>query len=158
MSNEKYKYYYLYLYLSEYLKSLNVYDDLIYKIETLSNILNSRYSSTGKKIIINGLGIRLNNMGNEVRISKLSSGERNDFIMFFDLVFRTENHSLILIDEPEISLHVSWQETYMDDVLEALKGKECQLIIFTHSPDLVSYHNDAVINLGSDCLKINNPR
>lgn len=97
-------------------------------------------------------------MGNQVKYEALSSGERNDFIMFFDLVFRTENHSLILIDEPEISLHVSWQETYIDDVLKALKGKDCQIIISTHSPDLVSCHNDAVINLGSDCLKINNPR
>lgn len=148
------RYSYLYVYLKNYLECFRIYDELIDKIETFEMIINKRYKDTRKSIILRPYGIKIAHMGSPVGLDKLSSGELNDFTMFFDLVFRTEKNSLIIIDEPEISLHVSWQETFIDDVLKCISGKECQIIISTHSPDLISFHNDAIINLASDCLKI----
>ena len=50
-----------------------------------------------------------------------------------------ENGSLILIDEPEISLHPAWQEQYMPLLNEAVAGYiSCQFIVATHSPQIVA--------------------
>lgn len=43
---------------------------------------------------------------NEIPIEHLSSGEKNDFVLFYELIFKCDSKSLILVDEPEISLHV----------------------------------------------------
>ena len=40
----------------------------------------------------------------------LSSGELHLFIIFYEIIFNTYKNSLILIDEPELSFHISWQQ------------------------------------------------
>ena len=67
--------------------------------------------------------------------------------MFFDMIFRTGEGSIILIDEPEISLHINWQEKYIDNIEKALADKKCQVIISTHSPDIISSHDDYIVEL-----------
>lgn len=47
------------------------------------------------------------------------------------------NNSVILIDEPEISLHPQWQKKIID-VYESI-GKNNQFIIATHSPHIIGY-------------------
>ena len=76
-----------------------------------------------------------------------TAGEKNDFIMFFDLIFRAKNDSIILIDEPEISLHINWQEKFIDNLLLALSGKKCQIIISTHSPDIIFNHDECICSI-----------
>lgn len=68
-----------------------------------------------------------------------SSGEANILSNLLSLVPLIEDNSLILIDEPEISLHPLWQAKYIDllnKVLENFSG--CHIIIATHSPFLAS--------------------
>lgn len=68
-----------------------------------------------------------------------SSGEANILSNLLSLVLLIEDNSLILIDEPEISLHPLWQARYidlLDKVLENFSG--CHIIIATHSPFLAS--------------------
>ena len=67
--------------------------------------------------------------------------------MFFDLVFRTRQGTIVLIDEPEISLHINWQERFIDNVARALSNKKCQIIISTHSPDIISTHDDLLAEI-----------
>ena len=47
-------------------------------------------------------------------------------------------HTLILLDEPELSLHPNWQMTLIDNLDRALKNKVCHFLIATHSHMLVS--------------------
>lgn len=49
-----------------------------------------------------------------------------------------DSHTLILIDEPELSLHPNWQMTIIDNLDRALKNQVCHLLIATHSHMLVS--------------------
>ena len=49
-----------------------------------------------------------------------------------------DDHTLVLLDEPELSLHPNWQMTLIDNLDRALKNQKCQLVIATHSHMLVS--------------------
>ena len=69
---------------------------------------------------------------------KLSSGEQNEIIMLYHLIYEVPDQGLLLIDEPENSLHVAWQKTIVDDMKEIADIKRLQIIIATHSPSIVS--------------------
>lgn len=76
-----------------------------------------------------------NSLGKEFDITGLSSGEKQLFLRALSLKFLEVNNSVILIDEPEISLHPQWQRKIID-VYRSI-GKNNQLIIATHSPHIV---------------------
>jgi predicted ATP-binding protein involved in virulence len=76
-----------------------------------------------------------NSLGKEFDITGLSSGEKQLFLRALSLKFLEVNNSVILIDEPEISLHPQWQRKIID-VYERI-GKNNQLIIATHSPHII---------------------
>ncbi len=70
-------------------------------------------------------------------INNLSSGEQEIVRVTFNLISKNITHSVILIDEPELHLH----PTLASNLIETLKdlgGKTNQLILFTHSADLIS--------------------
>ena len=77
--------------------------------------------------------------------SSLSSGEKQLLIQFMEVILQ-EGRSLIFIaDEPELSLHVTWQEK----LLKALRdlNENAQLIVATHSPDIVADFSKNVIDM-----------
>ena len=55
------------------------------------------------------IGVAMNN-GTTLQLQKLSSGEKQILIMFYALLFHAPQGSIVIIDEPEISLHVCWQQ------------------------------------------------
>lgn len=73
--------------------------------------------------------------GKEFDISGLSSGEKQLFLRALSLKFLNVNNSIILIDEPEISLHPRWQRKIVN-VYENI-GENNQIIIATHSPHII---------------------
>ena len=81
----------------------------------------------------------------ELLLNYLSSGEKNDFIMFCELIFKAPRGSIVFIDEPEISLHISWQEEYIDRLLEICRMNDLQAVVATHSPNIVNDHLDLFV-------------
>ncbi|MFB2677600.1 AAA family ATPase [Shewanella xiamenensis] len=76
-------------------------------------------------------------------LSKRSSGEQCLFLLFLGIISSIEDHSLICIDEPEISLHPQWQEKFVDILQDSFSSyKGCHFIIATHSPLIVSDISD----------------
>ena len=53
-----------------------------------------------------------------VSLEALSSGEQHELVLWYDLLFRVDSNALVLIDEPELSLHVTWQKKFLPELLE----------------------------------------
>jgi|GEM_PF-1270265 len=71
-------------------------------------------------------------------IKELSSGEKQIIAMFGSLIFHnnSDTSDIYFVDEPEISLHLSWQDLYVDALLTACPNN--QFILATHSPNIIS--------------------
>lgn len=67
----------------------------------------------------------------------LSSGEQHKLVMYYQLIFKTTESMLVLIDEPELSFHVLWQTTFIDEMKQLVSQKNLQMIIATHSPQII---------------------
>jgi len=79
-----------------------------------------------------------------------SSGQINLLNIFLGIASCIENDSLILIDEPEISLHADWQMKFMPLLRDTFsKYKGCHYIVATHAPMIIS-------NMGASCSSILN--
>ena len=65
----------------------------------------------------------------------LSSGEQQILILFSYIAFNSQDGRVFIIDEPELSLHIKWQEDFLS-YLEKITPKSTQLILATHSPIL----------------------
>ena len=78
-------------------------------------------------------------------ITKLSSGEKQLFIILGEALLQKDSEWTYIADEPELSLHVDWQEGLVDN-LRALNPNS-QVIFATHSPDIISHYSDKVIEM-----------
>jgi len=82
---------------------------------------------------------------------QLSSGEKHIMIILFDFIFNIPKSCLILIDEPELSLHVSWQREFIRSIKEMIDSPEKEnvmVIIATHSPQIIHNRRDLIVQLG----------
>ena len=68
--------------------------------------------------------------------------------MFYRLIFNTSINGIVLIDEPEISLHIEWQEDYLDRLIDICQMNGLQAIVATHSPNIVNGHFDLFVDKG----------
>jgi ABC-type molybdenum transport system ATPase subunit/photorepair protein PhrA len=72
-------------------------------------------------------------------LASRSSGEQCLFLLFLGIISSIDDNSLILIDEPEISLHPSWQQKFVEILNKSLCAYSgCHFVIATHSPLIVS--------------------
>lgn len=113
------------------------------KEESLTNIyqqknqftqyINELFCESKKEINFDkNNSIIFNKKEKQITPYQLSSGEKQILILFLTVVLQENNPSIILMDEPEISLHLSWQLKLIE-MLQAL-NPNAQLIIATHSP------------------------
>lgn len=129
----------LQVYINDSNEKLLVYDDLAQKLELLINIINKRFLY--KKMSIDkkeGFIFKSTKTNKLIPLSGLSSGEQHELVLFYQLLFNTKPDSLLLIDEPEISLHVTWQNHFIEDLRDVIKLNNFSAIIATHSPDIIN--------------------
>ncbi|MQU09501.1 AAA family ATPase [Pseudomonas helleri] len=75
----------------------------------------------------------------ELSLKKASSGEQCLLVLMLGIAGHITDGSLILIDEPEISLHPRWQEEFMLLLTSSFaRYRGCQFIVATHSPQVIS--------------------
>ena len=105
------------------------------KFETLTNLY---FSENNKKLIIKKNGeIEIELPNTEFSsIYKLSSGEKQIIVMLAQLIFG-KKRPIFIIDEPELSLHLGWQEIFVQTIIEASEGT--QFILATHSPSIIGH-------------------
>ncbi|WP_422543455.1 AAA family ATPase [Methanosarcina sp.] len=136
------------LYIDDNKKKLEVFSDLKIKMQNFSNIIEKLFKN--KEIIFSqnkGLTFLDTDTRIELDPDQLSSGEQHLVVLFFDLLFRSKEGALILIDEPEISLHVSWQRKFIEILSEITKIVNMDIIVSTHSPSIVHDRMDLTVQL-----------
>ena len=85
----------------------------------------------------------------------LSSGEKQILILLTEALLRVNKPVVYIADEPELSLHIKWQVKLLESLMsldKSLKtpGEQMQIIVATHSPDIVGDFRDKVIDLGRE--------
>lgn len=115
--------------------------DKYYKpINDFLNTVNDFYTDSNKRLEIDAVGqlIVKRPDGNECTIEGLSSGERQLLVIFAHAFFNRHggNRNVFIIDEPELSLHLGWQEKFSETIFSV--SPESQFILATHSPEIVA--------------------
>lgn len=138
------------IYFDDFSQKYKVFQSLISKLDLFTKIINNRLTFKHIRITSdNGFEVVDNDNPKKVlQLNQLSSGEKQEIVLFYNLIFETKEKLLLLIDEPEISLHITWQKKFLDDLLEVSKQTDVQVIVATHSPQVVSNHLDIQIDLG----------
>ena len=138
----------LLVYLKDSEEKISVFDELLNKLELFTNILNERrFTFKSIKIDRKKGFLFLTNKGKELKLADLSSGEQHEVVLLYELIFKTNPNTLVLIDEPEISLHVTWQKDFLSDLLKILELQKMQVIVATHSPQIINDRWDLIFNL-----------
>lgn len=138
--------------LSSYIKSLDEkfgkFGKLPEKLKLFEKLINSKKFANKNIIFSPQHGFLIVSKNNEFLDERLlSSGEQNEIILLYKLIFEIADNTTLLIDEPENSLHVAWQYDFIDDIKEIAKIKDLQLIISTHSITIVSKGEDNTLDL-----------
>ncbi len=128
--------------LSKLRKLLKQKDDIIANINQNQNrfleLINKLFDETNKKIDFDKENSIIFRKSNNKTISayQLSSGEKQILIILLSILLQENKPFIVLMDEPEISLHLSWQLDLIDMI--QLLNHNCQLIIATHAPGIIS--------------------
>ena len=127
------------VYLEDAEKKFNVFGDLIEKIEKFRKNINDRFSFSGKKIdITKDEGFVIKDYdGSVLALENLSLGEQQLLAMFYELFFKIEPNSLVLIDLPEFAFHIGWQNEFVKDLYGPVMLKNIDVLITTHSPSII---------------------
>ncbi|GAC1032597.1 AAA family ATPase [Pseudomonas sp. No.21] len=141
------------LYVQDTYSKLAAYDDIYKKIQLFSSILNGKRLSFKKIKIDAEKGFHFETDENRpLKLTQLSSGEQHQVVLLYELIFKTEKNVLVLIDEPEISLHVAWQKEFLKDLQEIIKIQNMPVVIATHSPQIIGGNWDLTVDLEDGVL------
>lgn len=135
------------IYVGDVQQKLNVFDDIAQRIGILMDIINTRFRY--KSLAIDReTGFRvLTDKKEHIRLEDLSSGEQHELVVLYELLFRAPQNGLVLVDEPEISLHVAWQSRFLSDLIEILKLTHSYALVATHSPVIIGARPDLAVEL-----------
>ena len=143
------------VYAEQTLEKFAVLGDLKEKLKTFSAFLNTHYRD--KLVFVRpGAGFSIASTRETdddwevvaiLRPSGLSSGEQQMLVLAYEVIFRTAPGTLILIDEPELSLHVLWQSTLVDDLAAMGSFGDLSFILATHSPTLIADREELRVSL-----------
>jgi predicted ATP-binding protein involved in virulence len=136
------------LYVQDNNEKLGAYNDLLSRIELFTDILNNK-GLAFKKIVVNpekGF-LFVNDSGKELKLTQLSSGEQHEVVLVYELIFIAKDNDLVLIDEPEISLHIAWQKEFLEDIKRIIDIQNVSIVIATHSPQIIDNNWDLTVDL-----------
>lgn len=138
------------LYASDTEEKLNALSGISSLINLFRNLIDNSFNN--KKIIFNkeyGFHFVTTYSDTIIAPENLSSGEQHELVMLYDLIFNTDEHTLVLIDEPELSLHIKWQISYVDELLKIIEGSGFCAVLATHSPQIIHDRWDLTVALPS---------
>lgn len=99
------------------------------------DMVDELFSETGKKIVRSSNEIQLEQFGEILSPYKLSSGEKQMLVILLTVLVEDRQPYVLFMDEPEISLHVEWQQKLITLIRQL--NPNVQIILTTHSPAMI---------------------
>ncbi|MEH2013129.1 AAA family ATPase [Nostoc sp.] len=143
------------VYVEDVEKKLSVFAEIASKIDLLRKIINNKFAYSYKEInfskekgfvVTTSYNSPLSN-SKTLLPTDLSSGEQHELVLLYELLFKVQPNSLVLIDEPELSLHVGWQVQFLKDLQDITQLADLNILMATHSPDIIQDRWDLTVEL-----------
>lgn len=99
------------------------------------DIIDDLFTDTHKKIDRASNEIQFVQYGETLTPYQLSSGEKQMLVIMLTVLVENGEHYALLMDEPEISLHIEWQKRLIGLIRDI--NPNAQIILSTHSPALI---------------------
>ena len=99
------------------------------------DMIDSLFSDTAKQLIRTQNDIAFSQLGEKLTPYQLSSGEKQMLVILLTVLIEDNRPYVLFMDEPEISLHIDWQQRLIDLILEL--NPNVQIILTTHSPAVI---------------------
>jgi predicted ATPase len=116
------------------------FDD--FSFDKVNRSLFSRFIALESKLrrlgVLKSIDIFLRKNEQEIALNRASSGELSFITSMIYLSSVVDDRTIVLIDEPENSLHPSWQKEYLGKILDLFPYYQTNFVIATHSPLIVS--------------------
>ena len=120
----------------------------------LQGMIDSLFSDTGKQLIRSQNDIAFSQLGERLTPYQLSSGEKQMLVILLTVLIEDNKPYVLFMDEPEISLHIDWQQRLIDLILEL--NPNVQIILTTHSPAVIMNGWTDKVTEVSDIIKNEN--
>lgn len=138
--------------LIENYEKQKIYDEKINKfVNTCNKYLKDKHFIYNKSEL--KLDVKLDVYGVEdttIELSKLSSGEKQIVSLFSQLYLENDKDSILIIDEPELSISMKWQRMLLPDIM---RSDNCKLLLtVTHSPFIFENEFDNYANEMRNCI------
>ena len=134
------------VYAEDALKKLDVFDDLYHRVNALKTIANARFNYKSVSVSTRGIEVSAAD-SSSLNLEMLSSGEQHELVLLYDLLFGIAKNSFIMIDEPELSLHVAWQDELLSDLQQMADLSDFRALLATHSPQIIGDRWDLTVEL-----------
>ena len=105
------------------------------KKKRFQDMVDELFDETGKRIVRTENEIRFTQIGEMLMPYQLSSGEKQMLAILLTVLVEDDQHYVLFMDEPEVSLHIEWQKRLIDLILEL--NSNVQIILTTHSPAII---------------------
>ncbi len=119
-------------------KTTDLFSQLDLYLATLKSfIVDKNFTFIGGELVVATEG--------PIPLAKLSSGEKQLLILFIEALLQRRRPFIFLADEPELSLHISWQR----NILSAIRSlnPSAQIVVATHSPEIAGKFRDCLLDM-----------
>ena len=136
------------LYVRDTEEKLGTLEDLASRTRTLLDNVNGKYRHKRIRLDREDGLVAEGEQGQRLPLDSLSSGEQHELVLHYDMLFRVRPNTVVLVDEPELSLHVEWQGMFLPELIEIVQLAGFDAIVATHSPFIVGERDDLMVGLG----------
>lgn len=140
------------VYARDTAEKLSVLEELSDRLSIFLSVLKKKFINKNVCVSrVSGIAVSGND-GKKIPLTALSSGEQHELVLLYDMLFKVKPNALVLIDEPELSLHILWQKEFMQDLLQIISIAHFDVLLATHSPYIVGERDDLLVELSVETV------
>lgn len=103
--------------------------------ELFCDIVDEMFAPTEKTINRDAAKVELQQLDETLDLKWLSSGEKQMLTILMTVLLEDGDYTVLLMDEPEVSLHLEWQQVLISTIQQL--NPNAQIILTTHSPAII---------------------